>query len=1346
MLFFRNIFLFLVISFGSLNTSKASCSAKFPSTVYTLGLFAANILPYPDCQCGIFFALNDGSAQENTFCAFNTLGIIAAATLTANIASCTAYTTALAKLQANPVTAGSATTVAEGIETSTFYVTYTAAITTALQTLRGTADLHAKRVTVCKVDKDDVWPAAYPDSHIKELLIKSGEEPTVANIIDKYDKICLYDSLKGSRKWLKFEECWIVDGVYHCAYGPENIDSSIMLCTRAGSTCPCAINSDYGTLGKPNYQKDSKGVIKTDTSAQNGVSKNTLKIENDGTYLKRSAEYYTKHAGAHCRVLRNISRAPITPSYSGIVDDVCDTWAGYSKNRVTLTAGIVQCITSTMRNLFEKPMPGTNIGVTLTDKQNIQYNQYTNDIKVVNDAMLNIENINNNSQVSSYSVAPDLLSLNAKIIGINNKSLFGELTGPTYGSSVATVNDKYKDYANNISNIDNLLLQNKDYQDKIDKLKKDNLALSNQNGALYGIIQDDKDKVAELKTLQFGQQSDVDNIQKKIDGLNSDIDTNNIELKKCSSYINGRGDLAGCGTCGAEVPAGQCIINSSTYSCSWRMLNCNQCGDSDCGGSCDEYCYANDYQNLLLPEWKVARDKGVTLNDSLDVEKNNLKIATDKLTNTNNLLSIAEQKLKSDEEKLESNSKIIDDNDNEIDRLQKLIEANYITINNSKNSSQQLTVDFYDNLNAVNHDLTSLLNEIINEQNQFMANALAANSAVGYTPFQSLQGAMMGFTLLVFVFFMVYIGYRMITGELSANINDFLPILLDIALVYYFAIGGAWKDLLINFVVNTANGLGQLALEIPLNVAGNSDKCQYYQNYYIPDPSETKCSFVNPSGSIDLQIVTYEPKTGKAVNGCIKGPYLPAPQYEKIYKPVLYGVLNKYGAIEKTWLPVYCKNDNDSTKFVLADIAVNQITGDYTMLSCKKGYTMEDGYRVSELKKMGISHNNLSTDSSGVVHTAIEIAGENGTIINVIESIQNDTLKVTTANNKYKNKVFMESIRSSVNKFERHYPVVNQYGVYRDMSYVAMFDTLDCKIMHYFGYTPEDKEDVIYVKFVLGLLLAFPFGWVVGILLLAFAIMLFSMLGKLTQSYIVSMSTLMILLFMSPMIFPLKLFPQTKGYFDEWIKKVTGYLANIPISMLIIGLMIVISDYTIYGPASQYVANNVFNSDGTINTHCANDSNLSTAPFVCLAYYFSNNIQWVGITASSAIIPVPNVPKEFYGIIFKSLLTGVGVAAAMMFVVDILDGVLLSVGGGADTKLNASMFNSSSGLASQAFARIGATAKLAVDVPSDIASKAKTTIKDVGRASVDGYNKQKRGQGHNKQTKEKGYNKQTKGK
>jgi hypothetical protein len=180
--------------------------------------------------------------------------------------------------------------------------------------------------------------------------------------------------------------------------------------------------------------------------------------------------------------------------------------------------------------------------------------------------------------------------------------------------------------------------------------------------------------------------------------------------------------------------------------------------------------------------------------------------------------------------------------------------------------------------------------------------------------------------------------------------------------------------------------------------------------------------------------------------------------------------------------------------------------------------------------------------------------------------------------------------------------------------------------------------------------------------------------------------------------------------------------------MLIIGLMIVISDYAIYGPSSQYIANNVFNSDGTINTHCANNSNLSTAPFVCLAYYFSNNIQWVGITASSAIIPVINIPNEFYGPIFKSLLTGVGVTAAMMFTADILDGVLSSIGGGADTKLNASMFNSNSGLTNQAMARMGATAKLAVDVPSDIASKAKTTIKDVGRASVDGYNKQTRGQ------------------
>ncbi len=1406
MFIYKNIIIYFLICFFNYNIASCTEPPTDPTCPYvtapdievTLALFLAGVLPFPDCQFGIFFALTDGVGSENTWCAINTSRIIISSLIIAQKVSCQAWKTA----KSDPYTAP----FAEALQTGAYYIAYAASIELQLLQLNLVATITSLRIETCKVAKDDVWPAAYPDDHIRQILISMGEQPTVNNIIDKYDKICLRDKLTGARIWLKYGECW--DAQYMgigttCAYAPENVDSSVMLCGRVGFTCPCAINVDFGLLTKPNYQKDGNGVIKTSQKRSNGVLENTLLIKDDGTLYARSANYYNNKAGLHCRVLRVINKSPTTPQYYGIIDDVCNNWSGYSKNQVTLTAGVVQCIVNTMRNLFEKPMTEAgNTNVSLTTLQKDQYNQYISDIATTERSISIVTNVSQNSQNASYTSAPDLINLINMISGINNRSLFGALTGPTYKQQITTISSQYQNYINimeqiNAINIvinnDNLIIsQQEELTNRVCKV-------ANRINILQGILNSCNGFVYSQREQSFGCSNNVYSsyinsygawnnsdcaspVGSNITSVYSFIVTNpnnqtytvkfagDNHIRGC---VNGifTGNAGAGGTVGfnGQVCNGTSGFSSDTYQSistttisllnGLNILTLDALNDDgpgiyavsifdSSGNSVFNTKSATSYpvntyiigSNFFGNNCKGSVSNNATTNTSFNPNDNNFCISEcyGSLLSLNQSVSTVQimynnlitNIINTQEEQRAISQTSCADLQQQLAISKEKLQTDINILKQYKLDIDKLPTDFYTNIAQINSDLSNLLQEIKNDSLLFTSNALTNNAGYGVTPFQSLQGAVTAFLLIIFVLFLVLLGYRMINDQINADISDFMPYVINIALIYYLALGTAWKDWLINVILNTANGFGQLALQIPLGVVGNSDKCQFYQPYYIPQNS-SKCDFPSPNGSLEMQTVAYDPKSSKPIQGCIKGPYIPMPNYELIYKPVVYSVLNKNAVEEPVLLQVYCRNDVSSGQYVPARVTQNLINNDYLYLYCPNGYTMEDGYRVSELNKMGISNKNLQGETdTGVIHTALYIGGSTpGSTIDIITPIISPSLQVAVSTKKYKNKLFMESIRASMNKLERYYPVVHQYGVKRDMSYVALFDTLDCKAMSYFGYNPNTsidvsapsnimQEDVMYFKFLSGLFVAFPFGWVISFLLLVFGLLFISMVFRAAQSYIISMSMLMILFFMCPLVIPLRMFEKTKSFFDGWLQKVIGYIVNVPTSLFLIGLMMLISDYAVYGAPSQYVTYNsdgsvlnyVFNEDGSINKNCATDSTISSAPLVCLAYFFNNHLIWVGLTASSAIIPVPNVGGDFYIAIIKTLLLAIGVVVAIVSGVDGIEKLLTGVTG-ASTTVEGSPFNTNSFLAKAVLSKgadaVKGTAKAGAAIGKSVSNEAK---------------------------------------
>ena len=544
-------------------------------------------------------------------------------------------------------------------------------------------------------------------------------------------------------------------------------------------------------------------------------------------------------------------------------------------------------------------------------------------------------------------------------------------------------------------------------------------------------------------------------------------------------------------------------------------------------------------------------------------------------------------------------------------------------------------------------------------------------------------------------------------------------IFVDIAIVYYFAMGNAWRDYFFNMILSASKGLGQFAMEVTADYeVRTGDKCNFMDAFYIPKSTTEKCNFPNMSISSSQdryaqKIVHYSLKDKKPRIGCMRGPFIPRPNYEAVYIPVEYtGVSSDYDLTQTQYLQVYCFDTNDSTKRIAATLATNQITGKATKWMCPKGYTMEDGYRASELTSLGISDlSNVKSDTYGVVNTSINILDSDGNIINVVKGITNPELQILTSTQKYSRKKILESVRAHNNIEYRQYPIIQKYGVNRNMDYVGMFDTLDCKVMRYLGYNANNSDDILSIKFLIGALWSGPLGIAIAILTLFIGFLFISMVGRVVQGYLVSIGAITILLYLSPMVMPCMLFPETKGYYNTWLDKIKQYATGIPVSLLTIGIMVILTDYIFYGSPAEYDYYSVFKDDGTVNTSCGL-IDPANAPLICLFNIMGNAVSSTSCVFGSCVSIGNNFCKYLGVLILKSLRAIVMLNVIMDSLGKIEDFIGSMLGVSADTTLNGSIFNSNTGLFNQLKARTLATMQAPIDMAIDAGKKINTARKE----------------------------------
>jgi len=135
-----------------------------------------------------------------------------------------------------------------------------------------------------------------------------------------------------------------------------------------------------------------------------------------------------------------------------------------------------------------------------------------------------------------------------------------------------------------------------------------------------------------------------------------------------------------------------------------------------------------------------------------------------------------------------------------------------------------------------------------------------------------------------------------------------------------------------------------------------------------------------------------------------------------------------------------------------------------------------------------------------------------------------------------------------------------------DAQYLAVWDTLDCKIMRYLGFGPEvtvaNVASLIFAAFFTG-----GIGLFFALSIFIFAFLLISATIRALHIFIGSSLCIVLYVFLSPITIVSVLFEKTKNIFDAWFRDLISFCLQPIILFAYVGIFITLMDDILIGEA-----------------------------------------------------------------------------------------------------------------------------------------------------------------------------------
>ena len=160
--------------------------------------------------------------------------------------------------------------------------------------------------------------------------------------------------------------------------------------------------------------------------------------------------------------------------------------------------------------------------------------------------------------------------------------------------------------------------------------------------------------------------------------------------------------------------------------------------------------------------------------------------------------------------------------------------------------------------------------------------------------------------------------------------------------------------------------------------------------------------------------------------------------------------------------------------------------------------------------------------------------------------------------------------------------------------YLAIWDTLDCKIMRYLGFGPQESAANI-ASLILASMMG-PVGIYFALSVLFLGLMFLAAAIRALHIFLSSCVAIILMVFISPIIIPTMLFEKTKGIFNNWLKELISFCLQPMLLFAYIAFMTVVIDRSLIGSAT-FVGSGPHkgisceeyckNSDGTVEPNTA---------------------------------------------------------------------------------------------------------------------------------------------------------------
>ena len=1121
---------------------------------------------------------------------------------------------------------------------------------------------------LCYGSSSEGHPMPLTNKQIAKVLPKMNLFPTVENIVDQYPKLCVKKTADES-SYKFYDEGDYFDGVYiHHADG-----YAYLLCASLFEACPCVFNIQGGKIKDPEYEKDDEtDIIKMRPDG-------SLIYKGDKENSKGNQEEYEAHYAKHCRLIRFKEVYEQSGDLASIYSDACFDLHGYSKRQANITVGIVQCFEDTARNIFEKPiLSSSQVNSTNYDS----YSTYMNDHNFIYKKYEKIQNLlqgRTEENINGGELPAFLPSDKNKILQLLQDIWYTKDSTSIIGFS-CTQNGSpiYSGYKTDIHN--KYIVSPATYS---------TANCCSTNSDIYNTCYSDK----------YESDGDVINITPSITEEQDDITLEVMfsEIKKIDALIKHIENLE---TKASKAESAQVIDSGITLTLfdllrnkikvlavmalvlwiflfGWKMIN------GDYGKlNVQEFglialrvflCYMvifdNSTKNLIFNfSIKTAQGVGMFFNEVMEDFRS-------RQDNKYNNICNMKQSYRNSPSKTYGeviNADSVFENKYVCQNWEKKV-CKYsagMEISCSCHEYKMLCSNEYPNLNC-----SEYFTDYDGSENRNYCKKGTCSSS---------------------------------NGSIDAKIYE-------------------------TGVSRTADQYQSYTFTCPADSDDNG--CVEYQTYFGKRQCVKKeCKKFSLSCGVGSSLscrkysILPDGSNGECISGvCIndKITFVPMPPMERPYKIKSY---YNAGGSEMTF-QLYChkKPENDSLlpSYRIDDPEADgnkySVTTGTKIFTCEEGYELDDGFRVKEYIRHGIvpstkegvlvfqsllpaGKKNASDDEKyeALLNIPVPTAVATVDLYGVVKEysfIDDDNASEGFQRAKYR--TYIRSLLSYANK-NSTYPKINEYGYTRDYSHLSFWDSMDCKIIQFIsmqgmdgGFT-DDLESVIsgvrensgktitsalngmlqILKFVF---MSFPFGILIFILMFGIGAALFMLVARAAQQYCICVFHLVLLVYLSPFVFLLWLFDQTKNVFDTWVSDMKNNIFGACIPFVSISMFLFIIDWLLFGDATKYVSMELFLPSGEINDNCYND-HLNEAPIACLTKRCLKTFTWLGVIGLNQGVSLYSAEAfKMFGYLVLRCLFACAIIVAMTSILDKMENAIYKIIGGKPSMAIDAGFNYKAG-------------------------------------------------------------------